>query len=69
LAGKYGDRFLPLSLDVTDRAQAFAAVGRAADAFGRLDVVARLPVPDSREGLPRPAGHLGTSWRDLAESA
>ncbi|MCI3243445.1 SDR family NAD(P)-dependent oxidoreductase [Streptomyces spinosisporus] len=39
LVDSYGDRVLPLRLDVTDRAAATAAVQRAADAFGRLDVV------------------------------
>ncbi|MDQ1066266.1 SDR family oxidoreductase [Streptomyces canus] len=39
LVDAYGDSVLPLALDVTDRAAAFAAVQRAADAFGRLDVV------------------------------
>jgi NAD(P)-dependent dehydrogenase (short-subunit alcohol dehydrogenase family) len=39
LAAKYGDRFLPLQLDVTDRAGDFAAVQAAHDRFGRLDVV------------------------------
>jgi NAD(P)-dependent dehydrogenase (short-subunit alcohol dehydrogenase family) len=39
LADKYGDRLLPLELDVTDRAGDFAAVARAHDAFGSLDIV------------------------------
>src|SRR3954447_20735424 len=39
LAAKYGDRFLPLQLDVTDRAADFAAVQAANEQFGRLDVV------------------------------
>ncbi|MET8761914.1 SDR family oxidoreductase [Lentzea sp. NPDC004782] len=39
LAGTYGDRLLPIALDVTDRAQVFAAVDRAAKTFGGLDVV------------------------------
>ncbi|WP_406222056.1 SDR family oxidoreductase [Streptomyces canus] len=39
LVDTYGDSVLPLALDVTDRAAACAAVRRAADAFGRLDVV------------------------------
>ncbi|WP_329439962.1 SDR family NAD(P)-dependent oxidoreductase [Streptomyces canus] len=39
LVDAYGDSVLPLALDVTDRAAAFAAVRRAADTFGRLDVV------------------------------
>jgi NAD(P)-dependent dehydrogenase (short-subunit alcohol dehydrogenase family) len=39
LADTYGDRLLPIALDVTDRAQVFAAVDRAVDTFGGLDVV------------------------------
>jgi len=39
LAAKYGDRLLPLRLDVTDREGAFAAVEQAHERFGRLDVV------------------------------
>ena len=39
LAEKYGDRFLPLQLDVTDRDADFAAVQQAHERFGRLDVV------------------------------
>jgi NAD(P)-dependent dehydrogenase (short-subunit alcohol dehydrogenase family) len=39
LAKKYGDRLLPLRLDVTDRDDAFAAVAQAQKQFGRLDVV------------------------------
>ncbi|XRQ04788.1 SDR family NAD(P)-dependent oxidoreductase [Actinomadura welshii] len=39
LAGKYGEAVLPLRLDVTDRAGVFAAVRRAAEHFGVLDVV------------------------------
>ena len=39
LVEKYGDAILPISLDVTDRAAAFAAVESAHETFGRLDVV------------------------------
>lgn len=39
LTTKYGDALLPLQLDVTDRDADFAAVGRAHDHFGRLDIV------------------------------
>ncbi|MGI8524078.1 MAG: SDR family oxidoreductase [Nocardioides sp.] len=39
LAEKYGDAILPLQLDVTDREADFAAVQRAHEHFGRLDVV------------------------------
>ncbi|MEV6236170.1 SDR family oxidoreductase [Lentzea sp. NPDC051838] len=39
LADTYGDRILPIALDVTNRAQVFTAVEKAAEAFGGLDVV------------------------------
>lgn len=39
LVAEFGDAVLPLRLDVTDRAAAFAAVDRARDRFGALDVV------------------------------
>ena len=39
LVKQYPEAFLPLQLDVTDREADFAAVRRAADHFGRLDVV------------------------------
>ena len=35
----YGDAFLPLVLDVTDRDAVFAAVAQVQQHFGRLDVV------------------------------
>jgi NAD(P)-dependent dehydrogenase (short-subunit alcohol dehydrogenase family) len=39
LVAEHGDAILPVELDVTDRDAAFAAVRRAHDHFGRLDVV------------------------------
>lgn len=39
LSSKYGDAVLPIALDVTDRTAVFDAVARAAEHFGRLDVV------------------------------
>ncbi|WP_369373676.1 SDR family NAD(P)-dependent oxidoreductase [Promicromonospora sp. Populi] len=39
LVAKYGDKILPIQLDVTDRDAAFAAVAQAHENFGRLDVV------------------------------
>ncbi|MCJ0702039.1 SDR family oxidoreductase [Frigoribacterium faeni] len=39
LVEQFGDAFLPLQLDVTDRAADIAAVQEAAETFGRLDVV------------------------------
>ncbi|MFE3450799.1 SDR family oxidoreductase [Nonomuraea sp. NPDC059194] len=35
----YGDRLLPLTLDVTDRTAVLAAVSAAVEHFGRLDIV------------------------------
>ena len=39
LVATYGDAVLPIALDVTDREAVFAAVRRAHEHFGRLDVV------------------------------
>ncbi|SDL93988.1 NADP-dependent 3-hydroxy acid dehydrogenase YdfG [Catalinimonas alkaloidigena] len=39
LADRYGDAFLPIQLDITDREASSAAVARAHDHFGGLDVV------------------------------
>jgi NAD(P)-dependent dehydrogenase (short-subunit alcohol dehydrogenase family) len=39
LASQYGDAIMPIELDVTDRAAAFAAVQQAHGHFGRLDVI------------------------------
>jgi NAD(P)-dependent dehydrogenase (short-subunit alcohol dehydrogenase family) len=39
LVARYGDAILPLTLDVTDRDAAGAAVRKAHERFGRLDVV------------------------------
>ena len=39
LVAQFGDRVLPLRLDVTDRAGCFEAVNAAVARFGRLDVV------------------------------
>jgi NAD(P)-dependent dehydrogenase (short-subunit alcohol dehydrogenase family) len=39
LAQRYGDRILPLALDVTDTGAVSQAVGAAVERFGRLDVV------------------------------
>ncbi|HYO02519.1 MAG TPA: SDR family oxidoreductase [Mycobacterium sp.] len=39
LVAKYGAALLPIELDVTDREADFAAVTRAHDHFGRLDIV------------------------------
>jgi len=39
LVDAYGDAVLPMRLDVTDRSADFDAVARAAEHFGRLDVV------------------------------
>jgi NAD(P)-dependent dehydrogenase (short-subunit alcohol dehydrogenase family) len=39
LVAAYGERVMPIALDVTDRDAAFAAVAAAHERFGRLDVV------------------------------
>jgi NAD(P)-dependent dehydrogenase (short-subunit alcohol dehydrogenase family) len=39
LVDRYGERVLPLALDVTDAAAAVAAIAAARDRFGRIDVV------------------------------
>ncbi|AQZ63696.1 short-chain dehydrogenase/reductase [[Actinomadura] parvosata subsp. kistnae] len=39
LTATYGDNVLPLAMDVTDKAAVFAAVERAREHFGRLDVI------------------------------
>jgi NAD(P)-dependent dehydrogenase (short-subunit alcohol dehydrogenase family) len=39
LVAKHGDAILPIALDVTDRDADFAAVKRAHERFGRLDIV------------------------------
>ena len=39
LVARFGDAILPIRLDVTDRSADFAAVARAHEVFGRLDVV------------------------------
>src|ERR1700728_1204089 len=39
LVSRYGDRILPLALDVQDRSACFAAVDQAQKHFGRLDIV------------------------------
>ena len=39
LVDNYGDAFLPIQIDVTDRDADFAAVKEAAENFGQLDVV------------------------------
>ncbi|MCW3041332.1 MAG: oxidoreductase, short-chain dehydrogenase-reductase [Solirubrobacterales bacterium] len=39
LVAAHGDAVLPIALDVTDRAAAFAAVARAHEHFGGLDIV------------------------------
>jgi NAD(P)-dependent dehydrogenase (short-subunit alcohol dehydrogenase family) len=40
IVAAHGDAVLPISLDVTDREAAFAAVAQAHQHFGRLDVIA-----------------------------
>jgi NAD(P)-dependent dehydrogenase (short-subunit alcohol dehydrogenase family) len=60
LTEAYGDRVLALALDVTDRSAVFAAVSRAAERSGSLDVV----VNNAGYGLFGivEAGPYGTDW-------
>lgn len=51
LVASYGDRVLPLELDVTDRDADFAAVAEAHARFGRLDVVVNNAANALREDL------------------
>jgi NAD(P)-dependent dehydrogenase (short-subunit alcohol dehydrogenase family) len=72
LAAAYGASFLPLALDITDRAQCVAAVQQAHDHFGSLDVVinnAGYGLFGAVEELSEQAVHdvinanlLGTLW-------
>ncbi|MFI5615148.1 SDR family NAD(P)-dependent oxidoreductase [Amycolatopsis sp. NPDC051903] len=39
LTARFGDAFVPVRLDITDRAAVFGAVAHAAERLGRLDVV------------------------------
>lgn len=39
LVQQYGDRVLPVALDVTDRSAAVAGIAAAVDRFGRVDIV------------------------------
>ncbi|GAA2799619.1 SDR family NAD(P)-dependent oxidoreductase [Kitasatospora paracochleata] len=61
LVAAYGDAVLPLRLDVTDRASVDAAVARAQEHFGRLDVI----VNSAGHGLFGAVEEL--SERDLRE--
>jgi NAD(P)-dependent dehydrogenase (short-subunit alcohol dehydrogenase family) len=72
LAATYGGAFLPLALDITDRAQCMAALQQARDHFGSLDVVinnAGYGLFGTVEELSEQAVHdiidanlLGTLW-------
>jgi NAD(P)-dependent dehydrogenase (short-subunit alcohol dehydrogenase family) len=57
MAARFGDRLLPLRLDVNERAADFDAVGQAYDHFGGLDVVV------NNAGY----GHFG-AFEELSES-
>ena len=72
LADAFGDRVLPLALDVRDRAAAAPALAAARDRFGRMDIVvnnAARPLPCAvEEATEREARDvietnlLGTLW-------
>ncbi|KZM75883.1 hypothetical protein AWN90_16215 [Nocardia terpenica] len=67
LITKYPDTFVPLRLDVIDRAGDFAAVAQAARHFGRLDVVVDnagygrfgMVASSGRSSRPMCSGHCG----------
>lgn len=39
LVEEFGDQILPLTVDVTNREQVFAAINQTKETFGRIDVV------------------------------
>jgi NAD(P)-dependent dehydrogenase (short-subunit alcohol dehydrogenase family) len=72
LADRYGERVLPLGLDVRDRAQAAPAVAAVRERFGRIDVVvnnaarslvgALEEVPEAEVRDAVDTNLLGTLW-------
>lgn len=74
LVATYGDAVLPLELDVTDKAAVFENVKRAAEYFGRLDVVvnnagyAQIGAIEELTEAELPAGLRGPA-RDLGAVA
>ena len=65
LEARYGDRLLPIELDVTDAAAAAHAVAAARDAFGRIDVL----VNNAGYGHTAPFEQMGADdFRDQIET-
>lgn len=65
LAEQYGDRLLPVTLDVTDEAAAAQAVAAAREAFGRIDVL----VNNAGYGHTAPFEQMGADdFRDQIET-
>ncbi|WP_412023678.1 SDR family NAD(P)-dependent oxidoreductase [Burkholderia cepacia] len=65
LAERYGDRLLPIALDVTDEAAAAQAVAAARERFGRIDVL----VNNAGYGHTAPFEQMGADdFRDQIET-
>jgi NAD(P)-dependent dehydrogenase (short-subunit alcohol dehydrogenase family) len=65
LVARFGDKILPIRLDVTDRDAVFAAVTEAHDRFGGLDVV----VNNAGVGGGQPIDKTDTaSWRRILDT-
>ncbi len=80
LVKEYGDRVLPVALDVTDRSAATAALQAGVDRFGRIDVVVNnagyanvspvetTPRTTSADSSTRTSGASTTSRRPRSRS-
>src|SRR5260370_38358647 len=62
LVAQYGERGKPVTLEVRDESAAKAAVGLAADTFGRRDVL----VNNAGYGKIAPSGHLSREHFEAA---
>jgi NAD(P)-dependent dehydrogenase (short-subunit alcohol dehydrogenase family) len=62
LVAKYGDALLPLQLDVTDRDADFAAVKRAHEHFGRLDIVVNKELTEAEARAQIETNVFGALW-------